>query len=113
MTEIGSNKINNKPLYATYSKVFWIAQYMTLELLQVKDRLPLSSLFAFNQEGTVTICSYIPKKKKNVILISTMHNDDNVSGPKSKPEIIHYYNTSIVSRDTMFTEGPLLMPVTV
>ena len=30
-----------------------------------------------------------------------MHNEDNVSGPKSKPEIIHYYNKTKGCVDNM------------
>ncbi|XP_029995668.1 piggyBac transposable element-derived protein 4-like isoform X2 [Sphaeramia orbicularis] len=61
------------------------------EILQVKDRAPLSSKFAFTD--TTTVVSYCPKKTKNVILMSTLHKDAAVSsGSDKKPTIILDYN---------------------
>lgn len=54
------------------------------EILQVKDRAPLSSKFAFTD--TTTAVSYCPKRKRNVILMSTLHKDAAVSsGSDKKP----------------------------
>lgn len=48
------------------------------------------------------ICSYVPKKNKAVIILSTMHADTNVSAiQKKKPEIIQYYNKIKINVDTM------------
>ncbi|XP_016384135.1 uncharacterized protein LOC107720816 [Sinocyclocheilus rhinocerous] len=60
-------------------------------LLSMKDRAPLSSMFAFT--NTHTLVSYCPRKKKNVLLMSTLHRDDKVSDKDQKePEIILDYN---------------------
>ena len=46
--------------------------------------------------------SYIPKKKKVVILLSTMHHDKlQVEEKKNKPEIILYCNKSTGGVDTI------------
>ncbi|XP_068435159.1 piggyBac transposable element-derived protein 4-like [Clinocottus analis] len=61
------------------------------EILQEKDRAPLSSKFAFTD--TTTVVSYCPKKTRNVILMSTLHKDAAVSpGSDKKPTmILDYY----------------------
>ncbi|XP_065674166.1 piggyBac transposable element-derived protein 4-like [Hydra vulgaris] len=59
-----------------------------------------SSLFAFHEN--ITMCSYVPKKKKSVILLSTMHSDIAVNEDlKKKPHIITYYNKCKTGVDTM------------
>ncbi|TWW70038.1 hypothetical protein D4764_18G0008440 [Takifugu flavidus] len=61
------------------------------EILQVKDRAPLSSKFAFTD--TTTVVPYCPKRKWNVILMLTLHKDAAVSsGSDKKPTIILDYN---------------------
>lgn len=47
----------------------------------------------------MTLVSYMPdsKKKKNVVLFSSMHHDDKIdpeSGDKKKPDIITFYNST-------------------
>ncbi|CAK9811038.1 hypothetical protein ANTPLA_LOCUS6796 [Anthophora plagiata] len=64
-----------------------------------KSREEYSSLFAYHEN--VTLCSYVPKKEKAVILLSTMHTGNVVSGPKRKPEIIDFYNRTKSGVDTM------------
>ena len=60
-------------------------------MLQVKDWAPLSSKFVFTD--TTTAVSYCPKKRQNVILMSTLHKDAAVSsGSDKKPIIILDYN---------------------
>lgn len=52
-----------------------------------------SSLFGFQKD--CTLVSYVPKRNKTVLLLSTMHNDDAIdatTGDKRKPEIITFYN---------------------
>ncbi|KRZ87700.1 hypothetical protein T08_6512 [Trichinella sp. T8] len=46
------------------------------ELLQLQGRKLNSSTFAFSED--CTIVSYRPKMNKNVIVLSTMHNDNQV-----------------------------------
>ncbi|XP_040268703.1 piggyBac transposable element-derived protein 4-like [Bufo bufo] len=61
------------------------------EILQVKERAPLSSKFAFTD--TTTVVSYCPKNNNNVILMSTFHKDAAVSSRSDKkPTIILDYN---------------------
>lgn len=68
------------------------------ELLSIKERPRGSSMFAFGKlPNMCTVVSYIPNKtqKKNVLLASTMHSDDEIdpdSGDSFKPSIITFYN---------------------
>ncbi|XP_003369100.1 piggyBac transposable element-derived protein 4 [Trichinella spiralis] len=63
------------------------------ELLQLQGRKLNSSTFAFSED--CTIISYLTKKNKNVLVLSTMHNDNRVSdGKGSKPDIILHYNNT-------------------
>lgn len=64
-----------------------------------KNRDEFSSIFAF--EGNKTLVSYVPKKGKSVVLLSTMHHDKAVDGPKHKPEIILHYNATKSGVDNM------------
>ncbi|CAM4570235.1 unnamed protein product [Leuciscus chuanchicus] len=60
-------------------------------LVQAKGRPALSTVFAFTKNTTAV--SYVPKRGRNVILISTRHREAVVTeGPKKKPEIITDYN---------------------
>lgn len=49
----------------------------------------------FGFKDNTTLVSYIPKKGKTVLLVSSMHDDDEIddsSGDKKKPAIITFYN---------------------
>lgn len=60
-------------------------------LVQVKGRAALSSVFAFTRNTTAV--SYVPKRGRNVILLSTRHREPALTeGPKQKPEIVVAYN---------------------
>ncbi|XP_035983471.1 piggyBac transposable element-derived protein 1-like [Fundulus heteroclitus] len=60
-------------------------------LLASKEREVFSSRFAFTP--TTTLVSYLPKKNKNVVLLSTLHKDSDVSDREDrKPIIILDYN---------------------
>lgn len=63
---------------------------LPLEFNQSSNRPVGSSMFGFGN-GT-TLVSYVPKRNKNVLLISTMHQGDNLNKDTGKPEIIHTYN---------------------
>ncbi|KRY44280.1 PiggyBac transposable element-derived protein 4 [Trichinella britovi] len=66
-------------------------QELPRELLQLQGRKLNSSTFAFSED--CTIVSYRPKKNKNVMVLSNMHNDNQVSDGKGrKPDIILHYN---------------------
>nr|XP_033472352.1 piggyBac transposable element-derived protein 4-like [Epinephelus lanceolatus]XP_033472354.1 piggyBac transposable element-derived protein 4-like [Epinephelus lanceolatus] len=61
------------------------------QLLQTRLREPLSSVFAFTR--TQTAVSYVPKRGRNVLLLSTKHREPAVEeGPKKKPKIVTDYN---------------------
>ena len=50
-----------------------------------------SSVFCFDRQ--FILVSYIPKVNKAVMLLSTMHHDENINQTNhKKPEIIEYYN---------------------
>ncbi|XP_056256775.1 piggyBac transposable element-derived protein 4-like [Seriola aureovittata] len=60
-------------------------------LLASKEREVFSSKFAFMP--TTTLVSYLPKKNKNVVLLSTLHTDGDISDREDrKPVIILDYN---------------------
>lgn len=74
--------------------------YIPRQMAPHKSREENSTLFGF-QEG-VTLCSYVPKKNKAVILLSTMHSDAAVNDDgKRKPHMISYYNKYKTGVDTM------------
>ncbi|XP_039299243.1 piggyBac transposable element-derived protein 4-like [Nilaparvata lugens] len=71
------------------------------DFVNVKGRKQYSSMFAFN-DGKVLV-SYIPRERKNVILLSSLHNDSTIdpdSGERKKPEIITFYNQTKSGVDT-------------
>lgn len=67
--------------------------------LQGKIRPEGSSMFAF-QEHT-TLVSYIPKPGRTVLLISTMHHDDDIDADTGKPAMIIDYNKTKGGVDTV------------
>lgn len=69
-------------------------------LLALRGREALSSVFAFT--ATHTLVSYVPKRGKNVVLLSTKHRAPKIgSGEKKKPQIILDYNHCKGGVDTM------------
>lgn len=59
-----------------------------------------SYLFGFQK--TMTLVSYVPKKNRCVILLSTMHNDSTIDEEnKNKSEINKYYNSTKGGVDTL------------
>uniref|UniRef100_A0A1B0C8C5 PiggyBac transposable element-derived protein domain-containing protein n=1 Tax=Lutzomyia longipalpis TaxID=7200 RepID=A0A1B0C8C5_LUTLO len=69
------------------------------EFLDCKSREVYSSIFGFSKD--FTIVSYTPKKRKCVILLSSMHHNGRVSGPKQIPDIILHYNSTKAGTDRM------------
>ncbi|KAK9304183.1 hypothetical protein QLX08_004346 [Tetragonisca angustula] len=63
-------------------------------LTEIGNRSQYSSEFLFTDK--VTLVSYIPKPRKSVILLSTLHHEHNIlsATEKFKPDIISYYNTT-------------------
>jgi hypothetical protein len=66
------------------------------EFLDVKKRPVGSSMFGFGKEpNSSLLVSYVPKKNKNVLMLSTLHDDDTIdpdTGDDTKPEVITFYN---------------------
>jgi hypothetical protein len=69
------------------------------ELTVKTGRSEKSSLFTFDDK--ITLVSYVPRKGKNVTLLSTMHHDDKVEGEDRKPHIILHYNECKSGVDNM------------
>lgn len=76
-------------------------RFLPPALLNVKSRQVNSSVFAFFDH--MTLVSYIPKKGKNVILLSTQHHNGEVHNERQdkKPEIILHYNRTKGAVDTL------------
>lgn len=70
-----------------------------LELSNPVKRPLGTSMFAF--ENKMTLVSYIPKKNKNVLLVSSLHHDDRIDGATGKPEMIIDYNSTKGGVDTL------------
>ncbi|KAF7235524.1 PiggyBac transposable element-derived protein 4 [Varanus komodoensis] len=66
--------------------------YIPPEMQPHPCRKPLSSLFAF--DGDYTLVSYVPKKGKAVLLLSSMHHATKVHGEFKKPDILSHYNAT-------------------
>lgn len=68
------------------------------EFTNIKSRALQSTMFAYGQHtNNSLLCSYVPKKNKNVLMLSTMHRDDYIdpdSGDLKKPEVITFYNST-------------------
>lgn len=69
------------------------------EFLQNPERPVLSSLYGFRDE--MTLVSFVPKKNRAVVLISTMHHSVSTNEAKKKPEIICDYNLTKCGVDIM------------
>lgn len=76
-------------------------RFLSANMQTHKERVIYSSNFAFSKEATV--CSYVPKKNKAVIMLSSMHISPVVDSNKetANPEIISYYNTTKSGVDNM------------
>ncbi|CAH2296782.1 Hypothetical predicted protein, partial [Pelobates cultripes] len=63
------------------------------EFVTTKSREVYSSSFGFNR--STTLVSYVPKKNKTVILVTSFHHNkslDSETGEKKKPSIFTFYN---------------------
>lgn len=70
-----------------------------VEFLPNKKREQGSSLYGFRED--VTMVSYVGKKGKATVLVSTMHNRAFTDPDTQKPEIIAYYNRNKGGVDTV------------
>ena len=74
---------------------------LPLKLVVSNGRKELSSLFGFQKD--IMLVSYVPKPKKTVILVSTLHVDKEIdpnSGEQQKPSVITFYNVTKGGVDT-------------
>ena len=76
--------------------------YIPKQMAANKLRPEYSSLFGFH-ERNVALCSYVPKKKNEaVILLHTMHSDTAVNADEQKkPNMIMSYDKYKTGVDTM------------
>lgn len=77
--------------------------FLPLRISDMKSERQFSSRFLFDNANKTTIVSYVPKKKRIVILLSTMHHETKINeeDAKMKPEIITYYNATKSAVDTL------------
>ncbi|UYV81736.1 hypothetical protein LAZ67_20002158 [Cordylochernes scorpioides] len=78
-----------------FQRCYTPAEYLTVDEMLVRfqphpKRESGTSIFGFS--GTKTLVSYVPKKRKSVILISSMHHDNKCDETTGKPDIIMDYN---------------------
>lgn len=62
------------------------------QFVETKSREIKTSIYGFTKE--TALVSYVPKKGKNVLLISSMHSDDAVGSESGKPQMILDYNAT-------------------
>ena len=64
---------------------------------------PLASRFIWDHEHRIVLCSYCPKKNRNVLLMSSFHTNNNIDIERQdqKPEIILDYNAGKSGVDIM------------
>jgi hypothetical protein len=73
-----------------------------LNIRAVTGREVYSSRFLWNHEKRAVLCSYVPKKNKNVLLISSAQNTNSVSDREDKkPTLILEYNAGKGGVDLM------------
>lgn len=71
-------------------------------LKSTRGREVFDSVFLWNHENRALLLSYTPKKNKNVLLISSMHNSGEISAREDrKPVVIQDYNVGKCGVDLM------------
>lgn len=70
-----------------------------IEFLPSKNSVPETSLFGFQPE--TTLVSYVPKPNKAVVLLSTMHDSDDIDPETKKPLMVLDYNDTKGSVDVV------------
>lgn len=74
-------------------------RFIPPQFLPSKEREPETSIFGFTSNDTIV--SYVPKKRKAVILTSSMHNQKSIDASTKKPEIILFYNSTKSGVDSL------------
>lgn len=85
LTYVGTLKKNKKEIPA--------------EFLPNRTKEIGTCLYGFTKD--MTLLSFVPKKYKAVILISSMHNSEFIDKVNNKPEIISFYNATKSGVDTL------------
>lgn len=67
-------------------------KHIPSDFLPSRTREEKSSIFGFTADKTLV--SYVPKKNRSVILVSSMHHSNEVDKDTGKPEIILFYNST-------------------
>ncbi|CAH2092513.1 unnamed protein product [Euphydryas editha] len=62
------------------------------EFLPNKKRQENSAIYGFTSDKTIV--SYVPKKNRSVVLISSMHHEISTDPVTGKPEVIVFYNST-------------------
>ena len=70
-----------------------------MKFIPARRRLKYSSLFGFTKD--LTLVSYVPKKNRSVVLLSSLHHDAVVCDGTEKPEIVEYYNKTKDAVETL------------
>ncbi|KAJ8943556.1 hypothetical protein NQ314_009710 [Rhamnusium bicolor] len=68
------------------------------ELLAIRERNANTSMFCFDKKKVLLSC--VPKKKKVVLLLSTMHEGAKIAKETGKPAIVQNYNETKAGVDT-------------
>lgn len=68
------------------------------QLLETKEKNVKCSMFVHNKQSILV--SYVPRKKKTVVLLSTMHMQPDINKHTEKPEILMFYNETKGGVDT-------------
>ena len=84
-----ANKLKNKKL-TLVGKMKQNQREIPQELKPARQRGEKSSIFEFTKD--LTLVSYVPKKNKSVVLLSSLHHDSVICSDPGTPEIIEFYN---------------------
>ena len=63
-----------------------------MSMMPDRQREEKSSIFGFTD--STTLVSYVPKKGKSVVLLSTMHSDNKICDDEEKTDIVTFYNST-------------------
>lgn len=89
-----SNKLLNyykiKTVGVLHSSVSEIPPDMMVE----ENRPEGTSIFAYNVDDNLQICSYYPQKKEINVYLSNVHFDTVIEGPEGKPQVSGYYEST-------------------
>lgn len=71
------------------------------EFTATAGKREFSSIFGFTPE--LTLVSYVPKLRRNVVLLSSLHHATQIDGPENnhKPHIITFYNQTKIGVDLL------------